>query len=52
MVQGPPWGYFSELTKIILVVSEKNVPQVESYFRGMVLKVVTVSRYLGSFIGD
>ena len=39
-------------TKIILVVSEKNVLWEEAYFRVMGFKVVTGSPYLGSFIGD
>ena len=34
MVQGPPWGYILEPTKIILVVSPQKVPREESLLRG------------------
>ena len=46
-LKGPARGYFPEPTKSILVVSEKNVPRANAYFRGMGIKVVTGSRYLG-----
>ena len=32
MVQGPPRGYLSELTKSVLVVSLRNVPRAEAFF--------------------
>ena len=47
-LKGPARGYFPEPTKSILVVSEKNVPRANAYFRGMGIKVVTGSRYLGA----
>ena len=34
MVRRPLRGYFLEPTKIILVVSPRNVPRVEAFFRG------------------
>ena len=49
---GPPWGYFPETTKIILVVSPKNIPRAEEYFRGMGLCVFTRSFYLGDFTSE
>ena len=51
-VKGPPRGYFPEPIKSILVVDPRNVSQVEEFFRGMGLKVVTWSRYLGGLIGE
>ena len=36
-------GWAAHPTKSILVVSEKNVPQANAYFRGMGIKVVTGS---------
>ena len=51
-LKGPARGYFSNPTKSILVVSEKNVPRAKAYFRGMGIKVVTGSRYLGGYIGE
>ena len=35
MVREPPRGYFPEPTKSILLVSPKNVHQVEAHFQGM-----------------
>ena len=51
-LKGPARGYFPEPTKSILVVSEKNVPRANAYFRGMGVKVVTGIRYLGGYIGE
>ena len=51
-VWGPARGYFPEPTKSILVVSEKNVPRANAYFRGMGIKVVTGSRYLGGYMRE
>ena len=39
VVQGPPWGYFPDPTKIILVVSLQNVPRVEAFFWGYSLRL-------------
>ena len=50
-LRGPDRGYYPEPTKSILVVAERNVPWAKEYFRGMRLKVVTGSRYLGKFVG-
>ena len=46
-----PRGYFPDPTKSILVVAPMNVAMAEDFFRGMRLKVVTGSWYLGVFIG-
>ena len=43
---------FTNPTKSILFISEKNVLQEEAYFYGMVLKVVTRSCHLSGFIGE
>ena len=51
-MRGPPRGYFPDSTKIILVVAPSNVARAGEFFRGMGIKVVTGSRYLGGFIGD
>ena len=51
MVRGPPWGYFTEPTKSILVLSPQNFPQAEAFFWGYGLQVVTGRRYLGGFFG-
>ena len=51
-LKGPARGYFPEPTKSILVVSEKNVPRANTFFRGMGVKVVTGSRYLGGYTGE
>ena len=51
-LKGPARGYFPNPTKSILVVSEQNVPQATEYFRGMGMKIVTVRRYLGGFVGE
>ena len=45
-------GYFMEPIKSILVVAEQNVPRATEYFRGMGIKIVTGSRYLGGFVGE
>ena len=50
--RGPARGYYSEPTKIILVVAPGNVAQAEENFRGLGIKVVTGQRYLGGYIGD
>ena len=34
-LKGPDRGYFTDLTKSILVVAEHNVPRATEYFRGM-----------------
>ena len=47
MVQGPLRGYFLEQTKSVLVVSPRNVPGAEAFFRGYGLKIVTGSQHLG-----
>ena len=47
----PTQGYFTEPTKSILVVAERNVPRAKEYFRGMGIKIVTGSQYLGGFVG-
>ena len=51
-VKGPPWGYFPEPTKSILVVPPLNVAMEEELFRGMGMTVVTGSLYLGGFISN
>ena len=50
-VRGPPRGYFLELRNTILVVTPRNVATAKEFFRGMRLKVVTGSCYLGGFVG-
>ena len=35
-----------------MVVAEQNVPRATEYFRGMGIKIVTGSRYLGGFVGE
>ena len=50
MVRGPPQGYFPELTKSILVLFPRNVPQEEAFFFGYELEIITGSRYLGGFV--
>ena len=52
MVRGTPRGYFEEPIKSILVISLLNIQQLDAHFQGMGVWVVTVSRYLGGFIGD
>ena len=49
---GPPQGYLPEPTKSILVVSPRNVAKSEELFRGMGMKIVTGSRYLGGLLVD
>ena len=51
-LRGPAQGYFPEPTKSILVVADRNVPRAKEYFRGMGIKIVTGSQYLGRFIGE
>ena len=51
-LKGPAQGYFPDPTKSILVVSEQNVPRATEYFRGMGMKIVTGSHYLGGFVGE
>ena len=51
-LKGPAQGYFTEPTKSILVVAERNVPRAKEYFRGMGIKIVTGSQYLGGFVGE
>ena len=51
MAQGPLRSYLPDPTKIILVVSPRNVPQAEAFFWGYRLQIVVGGRYLGGFIG-
>ena len=50
--RGPPQGYCLEPTKIILVVTTRNLTRTKAFFHGMVMKVVIGSHYPGGFIGD
>ena len=50
--RGPPRGYFPDPTKSILVVAPGNVTRAEDFLQGMVMQIVTGSRYLGGFIRD
>ena len=50
-VRVPPRVYSPEPTKIILVVSLRDVQRAEAHFRGMGVQVVIGSQYLGKFIG-
>ena len=52
MVKGPPCGYFLELIKSILVMYPRNVLQVEAFFRGYWLQIVTGSCYLRGSVGS
>ena len=47
----PPQGYFPKPTKSIVVVSPRNVSQVEAFFRGYVLQIVMGDRCQGGFVG-
>ena len=49
---GPLRGYLPESTKSILVVAPRNEARAEEFFRGMGVKIVTGSWYLGVFVGD
>ena len=49
--RGSPWGYLLEPTESILAVATRNVARAEEFFCGMGIKIVTVSRYLGGFVG-
>ena len=49
--RGPPQGYLPEPIKSILVVAPRNIVRAKDFLRGMGMKVVTGSRYLGIFIG-
>ena len=51
-LRGPTRGYYSELTKSILVEALQNVSRAEEFFHGIGIKVVTGNRYLGGFIGE
>ena len=51
IVRGSLWGYLLDLTKIILVISLRNVLRAEEYFRGMGVHMVNGSRYLNGFMG-
>ena len=44
--------YFPELTKSILVMSPRNAPRAEAFFRGCRLQILTGSRYRGGFVGS
>ena len=46
----PPRGYFPEPTKIILVMTPRNVERAEEFFCGMGMKIMTESWYLGGFV--
>ena len=48
--RGPPRGYYPEPTKSILVVAPWNVAQLEEFFWGMGIQVMTGHQYLGGFI--
>ena len=50
MMRGLPRGYFLYLTKSILVMSPWNVPRVEAFFCGYILKIVTGNRHLGGIL--
>ena len=52
LMRGYPRGYFPDPTKGILVIPLQNVQMSEDHFRGMVVRVVTGSIYIGSFTGD
>ena len=52
MVRGPACCYFLDPTNSILVVSKENVQRDQIFFRGIGLKVLMGSCYLGGFIGD
>ena len=52
MVRGPPRGNSPELTKIILVMSPRNVLRAEAFFWGYIPQIVTGSRYLWGFVGS
>ena len=47
MVRGLTRGCFMEPTKRILVILEHNVNQSDTFFRGVGIKLVTNSCYLG-----
>ena len=48
----PAQGYYPEPTKSILAVAPGNVARAEEHFWGIGIRVVTVNRYLGGYIGD
>ena len=48
----PSCRYFLDPTKIILVVSEKNVLWVKAFFRFIGLRVARRRYYIGGIIGD
>ena len=50
MMRGPLHSYFLDLTKSILVVSLRNVPWSEAFFRDYGLQIVTGIRYIGGFV--
>ena len=50
--RGPPRGYSLEPTRIILVMAPQTVARAEKFFRGMGVKIVTGSWYLGIFVID
>ena len=52
MRREPARRYFSVPTGIILVISEKRVPQNNMYFDRMRIRVVTGNRYLGGLLRD
>ena len=52
MKHGSSNGYFHDLTKIVLVVSEIILQWAKELFRGMGNNVITGSYYLGRFIGN
>ena len=52
LARGLAQGYYPEPTKSILGVAPGNVAQAGEFFLGMGIKVVTLHRYLGEYIGD
>ena len=52
VVCAPPQGSLPGPTKSILIALEKNVPQENSYFRRLGIRVITGSCYLGGVIDN
>ena len=50
MFRGPLRDYLPKTTKSILVMSPRNVPRVEAFFQGYVLKFLTGIWHLGGFM--
>jgi hypothetical protein len=49
---GPNYGYFPELSKSVLIVSQDNLEAAKSAFKDLDFEVTTGHRYLGGFLGD